>query len=77
MSVLEMVSLILDVAGREDLQPVVMGKSQRETDRQYLSAEYVERTLGWRPAAPLRDRLCDTVAWYRDHVRLCQETSES
>jgi CDP-glucose 4,6-dehydratase len=66
-SVLALTRLVLQAAGRADLEPVVLGESAGDARHKHLSIAAAVRDLGWRPGAPLRERLAQTVAWYRDH----------
>jgi CDP-glucose 4,6-dehydratase len=64
-SVLAVVRLILDLAGRPDLEPIVLNEATHEIPAQYLDCTKAERVLGWRAAHGLRDGLRDTIEWYR------------
>ncbi len=64
-SVLEIVETVLAVAGRSDLEPVVLGEASNEIKAQYLSSEKAKRLLGWSPAYALEKGLQETIAWYR------------
>jgi CDP-glucose 4,6-dehydratase len=66
-SVLEMVALVLEAAGRSDLEPVVQGRTSNEIERQYLDCTKAREVLGWRPLYSMREALARTVAWYREH----------
>jgi CDP-glucose 4,6-dehydratase len=66
-SVLEMVALVLEAAGRSDLEPVVEDRATSEIERQYLDCTKAREVLGWRPAFTMREALARTVAWYREH----------
>ena len=68
-TVLEMVREILTAAGRQDLEPVVLGGAKDEIPAQHLSSEKARDLLGWRPAWSTQDALEQTVAWYRDLLR--------
>ena len=65
MSAREVVDVIREVAGRTDLEPVVLGEAAHEIDHQYLSSEKARRLLEWKPRWTMREALADTVAWYR------------
>lgn len=64
-SVLEIVTELRRVVGREDLEPVILDGAPLEIPDQYLDASKAERTLGWRPSFGLHDGLVETVDWYR------------
>ncbi|MBI1952020.1 MAG: hypothetical protein HYS34_11745 [Acidobacteria bacterium] len=65
-SVQELVRAVLEVAGRSDLKPRILGsgKLEGEIDKQYLSSERAGRILGWSAAESLESGLKKTVAWY-------------
>jgi CDP-glucose 4,6-dehydratase len=67
LSVLALTRLVLEAAGRADLQPVIRNDAAGEVRHKHLSVEAARRDLGWSPGAPMRDRLAQTVAWYRTH----------
>ncbi|MCR4406951.1 MAG: GDP-mannose 4,6-dehydratase [Anaerolineae bacterium] len=65
-TVLEVVWAILNVAGRPDLQPVILGEAAHEIRHQYLDSSKARRLLGWEPKWSLEEGLHETLAWYRD-----------
>lgn len=67
-SVLELTQLILKTAGRTDLEPVILNEAKGEIVHQYLSSELATEVLGWRPGAPLEERLHETYEWHREHL---------
>lgn len=70
-SVLDLINLLLEIAGRRDLYPNVLDTAHREPAHAILSTQQATGILGWRPKAALVDRLAETFDWYRDHsVRL-------
>jgi|ERR1700733_2808465 len=67
-TVLEISREILKVAGREDLEPVVLSETRNEIVHQYLSASKARRYLGWRPRFNLEQGLARTMEWYKDFL---------
>jgi len=67
-TVLDLVREVLRVAGREDLEPCVLGEAQHEIRHQYLSASKAREVLGWRPQFDLSEGLARTWEWYRDFL---------
>jgi CDP-glucose 4,6-dehydratase len=70
-SVLQMVSHILKLAGREDLHPIIEGQASCEIQAQYLSSEKIRATLGWSPEFELEDGLGRALSWYREYLASC------
>jgi CDP-glucose 4,6-dehydratase len=66
LAVLELVDLLLGLAGKSHLEPRILNEATHEIPRQYLDCAKARRVLGWRPAHSLEEGLVETVAWYRD-----------
>ncbi len=64
-TVLEMVDAICRVAGRPDLEPIILNEAPHEIQHQYLDSSRAYQQLGWQPAWNLEDGLRETLAWYR------------
>jgi CDP-glucose 4,6-dehydratase len=69
LSVLEITKKILEVMGRADLPPVILGEAKAEIPAQYLSAARARRELGWAPQFSMEDSLTETVDWYKTYFR--------
>lgn len=67
-SVLDLTRLILRAAGRADLQPRILNEAKGEIRHQYLSSQLAHSRLGWKPGAPVAERLEQTFRWYRDYL---------
>lgn len=67
-SVLDVIGLLLEAAGRTDLQPRIENTARAEIRDQYLDASKARDLLGWRPSWDLRRGLADTLAWYRTYL---------
>jgi len=65
LSVLALTRRILRAAGREDLEPIVLGEASNEIPEQHLSSAKARAALGWSPQWTLDAALEETVAWYR------------
>jgi CDP-glucose 4,6-dehydratase len=65
-TVLELVQKILSLTGREDLQPVIENRAEKEIRHQYLSAEKARKKLNWRPIYTLDQGLQETISWYKE-----------
>jgi CDP-glucose 4,6-dehydratase len=68
LTVLDITRRILAAAGREDLEPVVLGEARGEIPHQYLSAGKARRMLGWSAGYTIEAALAETVAWYRTYL---------
>jgi UDP-glucose 4-epimerase len=66
-SLLELVRLLLDVAGggRYRLVPFPPERKRIDIGDFYADISKVRATLGWTPSVPLREGLLDTIAYYR------------
>lgn len=68
LSVLELVQKMLQVGGKEELQPVVLGEANNEILEQYLDSSLAQQELGWKPQFSLEEGLTRTLKWYRQHL---------
>jgi CDP-glucose 4,6-dehydratase len=68
LSVLELVQKILHVAGRQDVQPIVLNEANNEIAHQYLDSTRARDQLGWQPEYSIEDGLRHTLDWYRRHL---------
>jgi len=68
--VLEIVDRIAGLMGRRDLPPVILDAARAEIPDQYLDATKAARVLGWQPRCGLDQGLVETIAWYRDFLRV-------
>jgi len=68
-SVLELVTKILEFSSSKGLRPIIKGKGKPkgEIDRQYLSSEKAEKLLGWMPKYELEKGLKETLEWYKSY----------
>ena len=67
-SVLDIVSQITTLMGKESLRPVILNEAKGEILHQYLSSEKANNILGWSPAYNLEQGLDETIAWYVDFL---------
>jgi len=65
-TVLDLTRKILSLTGREDLEPVIENRAEKEIKHQYLSAEKARKKLSWQPLYTLEQGLQETIAWYRE-----------
>ncbi len=68
-TVRELVALICQLMGAQEVEPVVLNEAPNEIPHQYLSAEKARRELGWKPTYTLQEGLLETIKWYRDYLR--------
>ena len=69
MNVRELVTLLGELVGRADLEPIVQSNAPNEIPHQYLSAEKARGDLGWKASYSLRDALAETIDWYRAYFQ--------
>jgi CDP-glucose 4,6-dehydratase len=67
-SVLDIVTRMQRLLGREDLEPEILDAAQGEIRTQYLDATKARQMLGWAPRYSLDEGLTETIAWYRQHL---------
>jgi len=67
-SVLEIVRKILQLMGKEDLEPKVLNQATNEIKHQYLSAEKAKTLLNWSPNYSLAEGLTETIVWYKNFL---------
>jgi CDP-glucose 4,6-dehydratase len=65
-TVLEIIETILEVAGRPDLEPIILNEPLHEIRHQYLDSTKARRLLDWEPRWTLEAGLQETLAWYRE-----------
>jgi CDP-glucose 4,6-dehydratase len=68
--IIDVVRLILQIAGRPDLEPVILNTVRRgdEIPVQYADSEKAQRVLGWSAKTSFEDGLRQTIDWYRAYV---------
>lgn len=64
MTVLEVVSAIAKVMGKEHIEPTILNQAKSEIKDQYLASEKAHQTLGWQQAYSFDEGLLQTVDWY-------------
>lgn len=67
-TVKELVQMVLDICGREDLEPDIRADAPNEIASQYLNPERARTVLGWEPKFTLQEGLALTVDWYRQSL---------
>ncbi len=67
-TVLEVVGLLARLAGRDDLEPVILNEASREIQRQYLDCSKARALLGWKSPRSLEEGLAQTLEWYRTRL---------
>jgi CDP-glucose 4,6-dehydratase len=65
---LELVHEILQLTGRDDLDPDIRAEVRHEIPHQYLDASKARQVLRWRPWFSLQEGLKRTIHWYRDFL---------
>jgi CDP-glucose 4,6-dehydratase len=73
-SVLEIAEMVLRIAGRQDLEPIILGTASEEAPEQRLSTEKARRVLQWFPRFGMEEGLHKCFDWYAQHfARLDRE----
>jgi CDP-glucose 4,6-dehydratase len=62
----EVVHMLLEVAGRVDLMPVIDNGAQDEIQQQHIDYTHATKVLGWRPMIGMERGLDLTFAWYKN-----------
>ncbi len=68
LSVLDMISSIIQVSGNPHLEPIILNQARNEIREQFLSSEKASQVLGWRPRYNLKSGLVETYSWYREFL---------
>jgi len=68
LSVLELIKLLLDVAGCPEIEPIILNEAKGEILHQYLNSASASKELGWSPEDSLKNRLKTTFDWYRSFL---------
>jgi CDP-glucose 4,6-dehydratase len=68
LSVLQLVTMIIEVSKESGIQPDIQGTSWGEIKHQYLDATRAREQLGWQPATSTDDALRETYTWYKDYL---------
>ncbi|MFH1442350.1 MAG: NAD-dependent epimerase/dehydratase family protein [Candidatus Omnitrophota bacterium] len=71
-SILSLVKKIIEISGKKNLKPIVIGKGKpkNEIDKQYLSNKEAGRILGWYPRYDLEKGLKLTINWYKNFIEV-------
>lgn len=68
-SVLQIVSTLRKLMGREDIEPLIQNTARGEIPEQYLDATKAKRLLEWTPRFGLEEGLQHTIDWYLDFFK--------
>ncbi|KPJ99589.1 MAG: sugar dehydratase [Nitrospira bacterium SG8_35_4] len=68
-NVRDLVQKILQLMGRQDLEPVILNEASNEIVKQYLSSEKAKSLLGWVPQYTLDNGLNETINWYTSYLK--------
>lgn len=66
-SVIDLVTQILALMDRSDLEPVIRNEASAEVREQWVSSEKARARLGWQPQHSLSEALRETIDWYVAH----------
>jgi len=68
-SVVDIVSEILHLTGRDDLKPDIRNTAHGEIKSQYLSSSKASTMLQWSPSYEREKGLRETIDWYRQYLQ--------
>ncbi len=74
-SVLDLVTTALRLAGKENLKPRILGRDEKQIQVQHLSSKKAKTLLSWQPHTELIQGLSHTIAWYNNNRHLWQRNS--
>jgi CDP-glucose 4,6-dehydratase len=66
LTVLDIVTTVLRLMDRSDLEPIIQNTASAEIREQYLDASKARNQLGWAPQYGMEAALEETIAWYRN-----------
>lgn len=69
LTVLDMTRKILELMGRDDLEPSILNEAKDEIKHQYLSAAKAKEILGWKVKYSLEEGLKATINWYKEFFK--------
>jgi len=64
-----MTKKILELMGKQDLEPIVLNETKNEIKHQYLSAEKAKKVLEWQSKYSLEEGLKATINWYQEFFK--------
>jgi CDP-glucose 4,6-dehydratase len=68
-TVLDVVTTIARIMGRDDLKPRIVNDAQHEIRDQYLDSSKAKQVLDWSPKTDLESGLRRTIDWYRQYLK--------
>ena len=68
LSVVNLVKKILQVSGKNELEPKILNEANNEIPEQYLDSTRAHEILGWQPQYSLEDGLRKTFDWYQQYL---------
>ena len=63
--VIDLVNLIIEISGKTQLTPKILGTAKGEIKAQYLASQKSKKMLGWRNEYSLIEGLKETYSWYK------------
>lgn len=69
--IVDLINLILSLAGRSDLEPIALSNNQiaKEINKQFMSFDRAKKELGWEPKWSIEQGLKQTIDWYKEHLK--------
>lgn len=72
LTVLELTKKILNMMGRDDLEPIILNEAKGEIRYQHLSTDKAKNILGWKQLFTIEEGMKDTINWYREFIKYDQ-----
>lgn len=69
LTVLQIVSRIQRLMGKDTLKPILLKSAQGEISEQYLKSTKAATLLRWKPLYSLEQGLVETIAWYTEFFK--------
>lgn len=69
-SVIQLFSKIIELMGKGDVNPKILGEAKNEIDRQLLDSSKVKKFFNWEPKYSLEQGLKETIDWYKENIDL-------
>jgi CDP-glucose 4,6-dehydratase len=66
MSVIEIMNVIREIMGKNELEPEILNQNLKEIPEQSLSAKKAHDVLGWHSKYDMKKGISETIEWYKE-----------